>query len=94
LLAVAAALEHHPVAYAQHRGRRGHPVAFGAELFTELATLVGDEGARRLVARYPAFGVEVDDPGVLLDVDTESDLEMVRLRHDGEAAIPATRSAA
>ena len=78
LLSVAAALEHHPVTYAQHRGRRGHPVAFGAELYSELVTLSGDEGARRLVARYPAHGVEVDDPGVLIDVDTEADLERVR----------------
>jgi molybdenum cofactor cytidylyltransferase len=31
------------------------------------------------VARYPAIGVEVDDPGVLIDVDTEADLESVRL---------------
>ena len=74
LQAVARELEQHPVAYAQHRGRRGHPVGFAAELYSELATLTGDEGARRLVARYPAFGLEVDDPGVLLDVDTEDDL--------------------
>jgi molybdenum cofactor cytidylyltransferase len=44
LLAVANALDHHPVAYAQHRGRRGHPVGFGAELYSELVTLSGDEG--------------------------------------------------
>ena len=74
LLAVAKALEQHPVAYAQHRGRRGHPVGFAAELFSELITLRGDEGARRLVARFPSHGVELDDPGVLLDVDTVEDL--------------------
>jgi molybdenum cofactor cytidylyltransferase len=77
--AVAAALEHHPVAYAQHRGRRGHPVGFSAELYSELVALVGDEGARRLVARYPAFAADVDDPGVLVDVDTADDLEAVRV---------------
>jgi molybdenum cofactor cytidylyltransferase len=43
--------------------------------------LQGDEGARRLVARYPAHGVDVCDPGVLLDVDTEADLEQVRRSH-------------
>jgi len=80
MLDVARALAHHPVAYAQHLGRRGHPVGFAAELFTELATLRGDEGARRLIARYPAYGVEVPDAGVLLDVDTEADLEEVRRR--------------
>jgi molybdenum cofactor cytidylyltransferase len=78
ITAVARALEHHPVAYAQHRGRRGHPVGFAAELYSELATLSGDEGARRLVARYPAHGVDVDDPGALIDVDTEEDLYALR----------------
>ena len=78
LLEVARALDHHPVAYAQHKGLRGHPVGFAAELYSELVTLSGDEGARRLVARYPAQGVEVDDPGVLIDVDTEADLEQLR----------------
>jgi len=78
LVAVARALDQHPVAYAQHQGRRGHPVGFGAELYSELVTLSGDEGARRLVARYPAHGVDVDDPGVLIDVDTEADLERLR----------------
>jgi molybdenum cofactor cytidylyltransferase len=82
LHAVAEQLEHHAVVYAQHHGRRGHPVGFGAELYSELANLSGDEGARRLVARYPAFGVEVDDPGVLIDVDTEADLALVRSAQD------------
>lgn len=75
---VAAELEHHPVAYAQHHGRRGHPVGFAAELYSELVQLSGDEGARRLVARYPAYGVELDDAGVLLDIDTPADLERAR----------------
>lgn len=78
LLAVAGALEQHPVAYAQHRGRRGHPVGFAAELYSELILLRGDEGARRVMARYPAHGVDVDDPGVLLDVDTTDDLALLR----------------
>jgi molybdenum cofactor cytidylyltransferase len=78
LLAVAASLEHHPVAYAQHLGRQGHPVGFAAELYSELMMLSGDEGARRIVARYPAIGVDVDDPGALLDLDTEADLAALR----------------
>lgn len=76
---VADELESHAIAYAQYRGLRGHPVGFAAELYSELVMLTGDEGARRLVARYPALGVEVDDPGVLLDVDTEDDLARVRV---------------
>ena len=53
----------------------------------------GDEGARRLVARYPAFGVELDDPGILIDIDTADDLESARRerRRPRPAAPPALR---
>lgn len=78
ILAVAGALRHHAVAYPQHHGRRGHPVGFAAELYSELMMLTGDEGARRIVARYPAIGIDVEDPGVLLDVDTAADLAALR----------------
>ena len=78
LVTVARQLAQHAVVYAQHKGRRGHPVGFSAELYSELVALRGDEGARRLVSRYPALAVEVNDPGVLVDVDTEADLEAVR----------------
>ncbi len=78
LQAVAQALPHHLVVYAQHLGRRGHPVGFGAELYSELVRLTGDDGARRLLARFPTQGVEVPDPGVLLDIDTVDDLSALR----------------
>lgn len=82
LRAVAGALQTHPVVYAQHRGRRGHPVGFSGELYSELIMLGGDEGARRIVARYPVHGQEVDDPGVLIDVDTVADLQAVKTKLD------------
>lgn len=74
LLAVAEGLERYPVCYAQYRGIQGHPVGFGTELFSELMSLQGDEGARRIVARYAAQPITVDDPGVHIDVDTAEDL--------------------
>lgn len=90
LHAVARALNHHAVAYAQHHGRRGHPVGFSSELYSELATLTGDEGARRVMARYPAEGVEVKDPGVLMDLDTQDDLHTLsRARAELDARPPA-----
>lgn len=82
LLIVARALEHHAIAYAQHRGRRGHPVGFSSELYQELTELSGDAGARRLLARYPSQGIEVADPGVLVDIDTEDDLARARQEED------------
>jgi molybdenum cofactor cytidylyltransferase len=42
--------------------------------------LSGDEGARRLVARYPSHGIELDDAGVLADVDTNDDLAALHAR--------------
>ena len=87
LLSVATALEQHPVVYAQYKGRRGHPVGFAAELYSELILLDNDDGARRVVARYPAYGQEVDDPGVLMDVDTPADL--AALQASVEPAQPA-----
>jgi molybdenum cofactor cytidylyltransferase len=87
ILAVADALAEHAVAFSQYRGRRGHPVGFAAELYSELMALEGDEGARRIVARYPAYAVAVEDPGVLIDIDTPADL--ARLGDGATLAMPA-----
>lgn len=81
LRAVAAALHRHAVVHAAHGGRRGHPVGFRAELYGELVALEGDEGARGVLARHAAHAVEVDDPGVLLDIDTEDELDSLRALH-------------
>jgi molybdenum cofactor cytidylyltransferase len=55
-----------------HRAKRGHPTVFGAALFPELAdpTLAG--GARTVVHRHleRALLIDVDDSGVLADIDT------------------------
>ena len=87
LRSVADALDQQPIAYAQHRGRRGHPVGFSAEMFSELVMLKGDEGARRLLARYPTAPVELDDAGVLIDIDTVADLAAAQRRIDGASEI-------
>lgn len=73
MLTVAEGLGRYPVCFAEYRGRQGHPVGFGTEMFTELLALEGDEGARRIVARFGAQGIPVDDAGVLFDVDTQDD---------------------
>jgi molybdenum cofactor cytidylyltransferase len=69
------------IVIARHAGRRGHPVIFARALFKELLDAPEDEGARAVVNRDPArvVYVEVDDPGVTLDLDTPSDLEKVGL---------------
>jgi molybdenum cofactor cytidylyltransferase len=60
-------------AAAFYRGRRGHPVGFGAACRAELAALTGEHGARAVLERHRPRCVEVDDPGVLLDIDVPAD---------------------
>lgn len=59
-----------------YRGRRGHPVGFSAAHRDALMALSGDEGARAIVggAGVELVRIDVDDPGVLRDVDTPGDL--------------------
>lgn len=52
-----------------HQGERGHPVGFGRSFGPALMTLAGDQGAKRLFQRARVKTVEVEDPGVLWDVD-------------------------
>jgi molybdenum cofactor cytidylyltransferase len=76
------------IAIPTHKGRRGHPVAFDLGRHREaLLTLSGDQGARALLSAYPAEVVElpVDDPAVLLDVDTAEDLRALQgMEGDGD----------
>jgi molybdenum cofactor cytidylyltransferase len=64
LRSLAAALALHPVVLARHRGFEGALVGFGAELFSELIRLRGNNGVKRLIARYPSMPVVLDDPDI------------------------------
>uniref|UniRef100_A0A7C1XI35 Nucleotidyltransferase family protein n=1 Tax=Pseudomonas graminis TaxID=158627 RepID=A0A7C1XI35_9PSED len=57
-----------------HGGRYGHPVAFGRAFGPALMALVGEKGAKRLFQGARIKEVEVDDPGVLWDVDVPAAL--------------------
>ncbi|MGH7934240.1 MAG: nucleotidyltransferase family protein [Candidatus Binataceae bacterium] len=70
-----------PIVIARHGGRRGHPVLFDRSVFAELAAAPEDEGARVIVNADPAriVYIDVDDPGVVLDLDTPADLKLAGL---------------
>jgi molybdenum cofactor cytidylyltransferase len=57
-----------------YQGRRGHPVGFHARYRSDLLALRGDQGARALLKAEEVFLVDVDDAGVLRDIDTPMDL--------------------
>jgi molybdenum cofactor cytidylyltransferase len=56
-------------------GQRGHPVGFGGRFRDHLLALSGDAGARAVLATHASavLQLEVDDPGVVQDVDTPAD---------------------
>ncbi|MFU8856170.1 MAG: NTP transferase domain-containing protein [Deferrisomatales bacterium] len=61
------------IALPVREGRRGHPVVFDLGRYRgRLTALGGDEGARALLAEHPedVVEVEVEDAGVLEDLDT------------------------
>jgi molybdenum cofactor cytidylyltransferase len=60
------ALAQHLLIYPSHKGRIGMPMGFGQELFSELIRLTTDRELLRLVNRYPAQALELDDPALLM----------------------------
>lgn len=70
----AAAREGAAIAAPLFEGRRGNPVAFGAQHRDDLLALDGDQGARRLLANSPVATIDVLDPGILRDIDSPDDL--------------------
>lgn len=64
------------IAAPAYRGERGHPVGFARRFLDDLTGLRGDAGARDILKAHPGWITlyEVDDPGVLRDIDEPSDL--------------------
>jgi len=64
--------EHAPVVVPVYRGKRGHPTLFSAKLSQELLHAPESEGARAVVHAHEKalVEVEVDDLGILTDIDT------------------------
>jgi len=63
-----------------HKGVRGNPILISKKFFGELGKLKGDVGGRVLLSRFggEVLKVEVDDPGILIDIDSPADLKAVR----------------
>ena len=60
-----------PVVIPTYQGQRGHPVLIGRVVFPALLSLAPSEGANTIIRSHgdATQFVEVDDPGILLDVD-------------------------
>ena len=64
------------IAFPTCHGRRGHPVGFSRRFVSELMVLTGDTGAQSILAPNKDLWVpvEVQDEGILRDVDVPGDL--------------------
>jgi molybdenum cofactor cytidylyltransferase len=74
-----------PIVAPTYEGRRGHPVVFHRDLFPELLEDGLPNGARSVIQRYLSRRIEipVNDPGILIDVDTPTDYRHHFSRLDG-----------
>lgn len=61
------------------RGQLGFPRALPAALFPALRALSGDRGASSLVDWKEAARLDVDDAGILQDIDTQADMSRFRV---------------
>lgn len=73
-----------PIVIPTLNGKPGHPVTFARRWFAEIRALKGDEGARSVVRAHPAnvLWIEVDDAGVMQDIDTREALGAASHRPD------------
>ena len=79
LLRVAAAVgAGYGVVLPTHRRQQGHPVGFGAQCRDALLLLTGAQGAAPVAREQKAAGraleMDLDDPGIVIDIDTLADL--------------------
>jgi molybdenum cofactor cytidylyltransferase len=72
-----------------YQGRRGNPVLLDRSVFAEVMALEGDTGCRAIFGSHTqrTVNVEVEDEGILLDIDNQEDYERLRAGsppHTGE----------
>lgn len=70
----------HEICVPFFRGRRGNPVLWAIRFVPEMMQLSGDVGARTLLEKHAiaVYPVQMNDAGVLVDIDTPEDLAALR----------------
>jgi molybdenum cofactor cytidylyltransferase len=66
-----------PIIAPNIQGKRGNPVLFDRDTFTDLKNIHGDTGGRVLFDRYPVMYLAVDDEPILHDIDTLDDYQQL-----------------
>jgi molybdenum cofactor cytidylyltransferase len=74
-----------PAAAASYGGKLGTPALFHKSLFTELMSLSGDTGARKILDKMREDVVTIDFEMGIVDIDTQEDYE--RLLNENKSAV-------
>ncbi|MDD3265417.1 MAG: nucleotidyltransferase family protein [Dehalococcoidales bacterium] len=63
-----------------HHGKQGNPIVIRRSYLPELLAFEGDVGGRELLVRHPddILRLEVDDPGVITNINTPHDYEKIK----------------
>jgi molybdenum cofactor cytidylyltransferase len=63
-----------------YQGIRGNPVLLDRSVFSEVMALEGDTGCRAIFSSHTehTLKVEVEDEGILLDIDNQEDYQRLR----------------
>ncbi|MDD4465351.1 MAG: nucleotidyltransferase family protein [Dehalococcoidales bacterium] len=66
-----------------YHGQQGNPIVFKRRYLWDLLSLKGDVGGRELLLHFPEdiLKVEVNDPGVLTNINTPADYELLKLQY-------------
>ncbi|HXJ02815.1 MAG TPA: NTP transferase domain-containing protein, partial [Micropepsaceae bacterium] len=79
MIAAFSPADNRSICVAVHQNRRGNPVLWSRAFFPEIASLTGDEGARRLLAEHDELVCEIEAGGASLrDIDTPEALAALR----------------
>jgi molybdenum cofactor cytidylyltransferase len=80
LIAAFNPLEGRAIIVPTRRGKRGNPILWSRQFFTEMMALSGDQGARRLVEEHADLvaEVEMDSDAIFIDIDTPQALAELR----------------
>lgn len=82
----------HSVIYPSYKGERGHPPLIPYRVALDIKNYSGEDGMRGYLAGFPSGSVEVDDPAVLIDMDTPDDYAAL-LNYLGLPAYPSEETA-
>jgi molybdenum cofactor cytidylyltransferase len=69
-----------PIFIPEYLGRRGNPVLLDRSVFSEVMALEGDTGCRAIFSNHQdgIAKVEVEDEGILIDIDDPDDYDRLR----------------